>query len=288
MKLLENPRKIALFEGWLSAMVNILLFVAKIWAGTITGSIAMIADAWHTLSDTVTSAVVIAGAWISSKPADKGHPFGHGRAESIASIVISTLLALVGVKFLLDSGKNFINHKTAMFSLTGILIFAISAVIKEGMAQFAIRAGKKMNLQSVVADGWHHRSDAVASLLIVIGAIIGEKIWWIDSALGLVVSLLILKAAYEIFKSSSDLLIGRQIDSNLENEVRKIIRENLPEILDVHHFHLHEYGEHKELTFHVSVDGNANLFDAHALVDKLEKLICNNLKLEVTIHIDPQ
>ncbi|NOZ61709.1 MAG: cation transporter [Calditrichaeota bacterium] len=285
--MVQSQRKLGYFEGWLSAGVNTVLFGIKLWAGTLTGSVAMIADAWHTLSDTLTSGIVILGTWISGKPADEGHPFGHGRAESIAAIVISTLLAIVGVKFFSDSIKHFLAKDVVVFGLTSIIVFLISAIIKEALAQFAIRAGKKLQAQSVIADGWHHRSDSVASFLIVVGAFLGRWLWWIDAAMGIIVSILILKAAYDIFRSTSDLLIGRQLDHSLEGEVRQIIAQNLPGILDAHHFHLHEYGSHRELTFHVSIDGESSLQDAHRLVDELEKLVSQKLDMEVTIHIEP-
>jgi len=287
VKKIDNQKQLGYFEGWLSAGINTALFIVKLWAGMLTGSVAMIADAWHTLSDTLTSGVVILGTWISGKPADEGHPFGHGRAESIAAIVISTLLAIVGVKFFVDSIEQLIAKNIVTFGMTGVIVFLISALVKEALAQFAIRYGKKLQAQSVIADGWHHRSDAVASFLIVIGAFLGKWLWWIDSVMGIAVSILILMAAYDIFRSTSDLLIGRQLDHSLEEEVRQIIVQKLPGILNAHHFHLHEYGSHKELTFHVSIDGKSSLEDAHRLVDELEKLVNQKLGVEVTIHIDP-
>jgi cation diffusion facilitator family transporter len=124
----------------------------------------MTADAWHTLSDTLTSVVVILGFWISSRLEDEEHPFGHGRAEVIATIIIATLLAVVGINFLKDSIQQLIVQRSASFSTVGLVVFAISVVIKEGLARFSIWAGKKTDSKSLIADGWHHRSDALASL----------------------------------------------------------------------------------------------------------------------------
>ena len=104
---------------------------------------AMTANAWHTLSDTLTSVVVILGFWISSRPEDKEHPFGHGRAEIIATIIIATLLAVVGINFLKDSIRQLIAQRSTSFSTVGLVVFAISVVIKEGLARFSIWAGKK-------------------------------------------------------------------------------------------------------------------------------------------------
>lgn len=205
-----SKKKLGYTEGVLSVIINTLLFGVKIWVGTAAASVAMTADAWHTLSDTLTSLVVILGFWISGRPKDEEHPFGHGRAEVIASVVIATLLAVVGVSFFRDAVHQLIVRKNANFTVVSLVVFAVSVVIKEGLARFSLWAGKKAESQSLVADGWHHRSDALASLLIVVGAIVGKYVWWIDGVLGIGVSVLILYAAYDIAKSASNGPYGRK------------------------------------------------------------------------------
>lgn len=282
-----NKQTLGIFEGALSSIVNVVLFVLKLWIGIATGSIAMIADAWHTLSDTVTSIIVILGFWIGKKPGDAEHPFGHGRAELIGAIVISTLLAAVGVNFFKDSILRLKEGNGALFSGTAIVIFAVSAIIKESLAQFSIRAGKQIDSKALIADGWHHRSDAIASVVIVIGAYIGKYAAWIDSALGIVVSLLILYAAFEILKDAGNRIMGEAADKNMIRDIDAVVRRSAPDVVEPHHIHVHRYGDHLEATLHIFLPRPYSLEKAHSVADILEKRLRNELKIEPTIHIDP-
>ena len=148
-------------EGWLSIIGNIFLFVLKYWAGIVTGSIALIADAWHTLSDSVSSVIVLIGGKISQKPADEEHPFGHGRAEHIAAIIIGVLLAIVAFDFIVSSIEKFGTHEKTVFGTIAWIVTIVSILVKEGMAQYAFWAAKKANSSILRADGWHHRTDAL-------------------------------------------------------------------------------------------------------------------------------
>ena len=281
-----KKENLGFIEGWLSAAINIILFAAKLWVGILTGSVAIIADAWHTLSDTLTSVVVILGFWISKKPADKEHPFGHGRAELISAIVISVLLAIVGFNFIIESIKQLQTKTFVYYNLTVIIIFLISIGLKEGLAQFAFWAGRKIKAKSLIADGWHHRSDAIASGLIIVGAILGKYFWWIDGVLGLIVSVLILKAAWDIFRDSSNSFMGEAINAEFESELKELARQTLGQSSDVHHIHLHEYGKHKEVTFHLGLPTILLASKVNEEVHKLELAIKKKFKMEATIHVD--
>ena len=135
--LLSGKLNLGYIEGWASVVINTALFGFKFWAGTKIGSVSMVADAWHTLSDTLTSLVVIVGFCIAAKPSDPEHPFGHARAESIASVIIGVLLGVVGVSFAMESIRRLIDYRSATFNLSGILIFSASVIVKEGLAQFS-------------------------------------------------------------------------------------------------------------------------------------------------------
>ncbi len=176
--------RLGYLEGVLSIVLNTALFGLKYWVGLSTGSIAVIADAWHTMSDTLTSVIVILGFKISSMRPDKKHPFGHGRAEIISSVVIGVLLAVVGFNFLVESIHRLQHHTAASFNSSAITVFAISVVLKEALAWFSIWAGRKIESQSLIADGWHHRSDSVASLLILLGMLFGRYLWWVGAVMG--------------------------------------------------------------------------------------------------------
>ena len=282
-----NSRSLGYIEGWASIVLNTALFFVKYWAGIRFGSVAMVADAWHTLSDTLTSIVVVVGFYIASRPADKGHPFGHGRAEPIGAIVIAVLLAVVGVNFLQESIGRLRNYVAAEFGLSAIVIFLVSVVLKEAIAQFSYWAGRKLNSASLKADGWHHRSDAIASGLIVVGAVFGAKLWWIDGAMGIAVSLLILYAAFDILRSASTSLLGEKPSPELETGLSRLISEVTPGAANFHHLHVHSYGEHRELTFHLNLPPDMKLDDAHLQASRLEEAIRQRFGAEATIHIEP-
>ncbi|HCL90549.1 MAG TPA: cation transporter [Candidatus Atribacteria bacterium] len=291
-----NPKKqitkkyktsIGYLEGTISIILNTLLFALKYWVGIKTFSIAIIADAWHTLSDSLTSLVVIIGFKVSSKPADEKHPFGHGRAEIISSVIIGTLLAMVGVNFLIASIQRFINHQFASYGNLAVIVFIISVVVKEGLAQFSIRAGKKVNSQSLIADGWHHRSDALVSFLVLVGIFAGKYFWWVDSIMGIAVSLVIFYTTYSILKMSVSTLIGEEPSKDFETEIRKIVNNSVSRDVKLHHFHSHKYGDNKELTFHIRLPADMRLEDAHGITEEVEKKIREKMNIETTIHVEP-
>jgi cation diffusion facilitator family transporter len=283
-----QKQQLGYLEGWLSSVVNTLLFALKLWVGMAVGSVAMIADAWHTLSDTITSAVVLAGFWVSGRPRDKDHPFGHGRAELIGAVIIATLLGLVGINFLKESYIQLKEAERVHFNMLGILAFGISVVIKEALAQFSIRAGKKVKSQALIADGWHHRSDAIASLLIVLGALLGRFFWWIDGVLGFLVSALILYAAFDIMKGASNTLMGEEMEQDLVRRMTHVIQSIAPDVSEIHHCHMHRYGDHVEVTLHLRMNEEYSLRQAHDIVTQIEDRLREDLQIEPTIHAEPK
>jgi len=274
-------------EGVLSIILNTLLFGLKYWVGITTASIAIIADAWHTLSDSFTSLVVLWGAKGAARPPDKKHPFGHGRIELIASVIIGTVLATVGLNFLIESIKRLLNQEAASYSIAAIFVFAGSVLIKEAMAQFAIRSGRKTASRSLVADGWHHRSDAIASALILGAVVLGRYLWWIDGVLGIAVSLVIFWATVDILRISISSLIGEEPDPKLLERLQALVAGRVSFDVDLHHLHLHQYGHHRELTFHIALPQDLKLKEAHRIAHDLETVIGAEMQIEATIHIDP-
>jgi cation diffusion facilitator family transporter len=282
-----SKQKYGYLEGWVSIVLNTFLFAVKFWAGGRIGSVSMVADAWHTLSDTLTSAVVIVGFWIMARPPDDRHPFGHARAENIAAIIIGVLLAVVGVFFGWESVQRLLHRQAVSFSLLAILVFLASALFKEGMAQFAFWAGRKSGSQAVKADGWHHRSDAIASALIVVGALLGGRLWWMDGALGVAVSLLIVWAAVDIVRSTSSILLGEAPSEELKRAVLAVVHKEYPPVDDVHHLHLHRYGSAMEITLHLRLPPAMSVGQSHEISRRIEERLRSELKLEPTVHIEP-
>ena len=282
-----QKHQLGYLEGAISAVVNTALFGLKIWVGNESGSVSIVADAWHTLSDTFTSLIVVFGFWMARRPRDSEHPFGHGRAEVIAAIVIGTLLAVVGFTFFMDSVNQLRDRTGAVFTGATILVFAISVLVKEGVAQFSLRAGRRLDAKSLIADGWHHRSDAIASALILVGALLGKGTWWIDGVLGIGVSALIIWAAYQVIRDATQPLMGESPDRDTIGKIRELVFESAPSVSDVHHVHLHRYGDHTEVIFHVTLPGDRLLSWAHGIADVVEERVRDELGMEATVHVDP-
>ncbi|MGB5989244.1 MAG: cation diffusion facilitator family transporter [Marinifilaceae bacterium] len=283
----QDKTRLSYIEGSLSILVNTLLFALKLWAGIVSNSIAITADAWHTLSDSISSVVLILGAKIAKKPADKEHPFGHGRAELVSAFIIGFLLLFVGYEFIVKSYDSLINKTTSTFTTLSIVVTIISIIAKEALAQFSFWAARKTQSKALKADAWHHRSDASSSLVILIGIFIGRFYWWIDAALGFVVAGFIIYSAYEIIKDTVSTIMGVTPDEAFKKELKDYCNALTNRDLHIHHVHIHSYGDHIELTFHIRLPSEWNLVDAHSISDKLEKSLIEKYGYDPTIHVDP-
>ena len=274
-------------EGIISMIVNMILFVLKLWAGKVSGSIALIADAWHTLSDSASSVIVIAGTKLSSKKADRQHPFGHGRWEYIASLIIGLLLVLIAYTFIKESIIQFRERESADFGLIAIIVIIVSILVKEGLAQYAFYLSRKTDNASVKADGWHHRIDALSSVIILVGILLRNYFWWIDSVLAIIVSLMLVYAAYEIITESVNKLLGEKPSDELVSKIKTIVDSVSEANLNPHQFHIHNYVTHKELTFHLIMDGKLSINESHDIVTLIENEIKDKLDIDSTIHVEP-
>ena len=281
-----NKNKLAYSEGWLSIVANIILFGLKYWAGVVSGSVALISDAWHSLSDSISSGAVIIGTKISSKPPDKKHPFGHGRAELITSIIIGLFLAVVAYNFFVESIKSITDHKKAVFGNLSIIVLIVSILIKELSAQYAFYTARKTGFISLKADAWHHRSDAITSVLILIGIFINPYFPMIDGILGIIVSLFILHTAYSIIKDSSSAVLGEACEEDFISELKQLANKTAGFDLDLHHVHSHSYGQHKEVTFHIYLPENMTVKEAHDIAEKIETKLLSEKNIFATVHID--
>ena len=282
-----DKKKAGYREGVVSIIVNTGLFALKLWAGIVSGSIALTADAWHTLSDSISSIAVIVGVKLSSKKADKDHPFGHGRWEYIAAIFIGFLLAIIAYDFIKDSIANFQTRESANFGTLAIVVTVLSILLKEGLAQYAFYLGRISGNISVKADGWHHRTDALSSIVVLIGILFTDRFWWIDSVLGIIIALMLFYAAYEIIKDAINKILGEQPTPELIEKIKALIKENIEIDVNPHHFHIHNYVSSQELTFHIKVANDMDVLSAHQIATDIEKLIKKEFFIVATIHIEP-
>ncbi|MEM0362056.1 MAG: cation diffusion facilitator family transporter [Sulfolobales archaeon] len=283
----KNRKEAGYKEGVVSVIVNLSLFILKYVLGITYNSVAVIADAIHTLSDALTSGVVVLSFWIAYKPADKEHPFGHGRAEHVGSIIIGTLLFVAGYELLLTSFNKLMMRESLTFNLGLVAVMFLSATIKEILTRWSLRLGHQYGADILVSDAWHHRTDAVASLLVGLGVVVGEKLWWVDGVLGLGVSFLIIYIAFKLVVTTSKEFLGHSPSPTLENDVRKVISSISEKVSDVHHMHIHKYGEHVEVTLHIRLPPNTPLSEAHRIATQIEKELKDRYSWEVTVHVEP-
>lgn len=274
-------------EGIISIAVNSALFVLKIWAGIITGSIALTADAWHTLSDSISSVIVVAAVKLSSKKADKEHPFGHGRWEQIASLFIAVILGIIAYDFFKNSVVQFSNKEKAEYGALAVIVTLVSIAGKELLAQYAFYIGRKTGSASVKADGWHHRTDALSSIVVLAGIVFAKQFWWVDSVLGIIIALMLFYATFEIMKETITKLLGEEPGDDLIEKINAEVKKIYPDDLRIHHFHLHNYVLHKELTLHIRLDKNLTIENGHQIATVIENTIKDKFDMAATIHVEP-
>jgi cation diffusion facilitator family transporter len=183
--------------------------------------------------------------------------------------------------FIIDKGS-------AEFGLLAIIVTILSIIAKQALALFAFYAAKKSNSRSLKADAWHHQSDAITSVIILAGIFLGGFFWWIDSALGIIIALFILYTTFTILRDGASPLIGEKPSEELIKKVEDIARTIDSEIINIHHLHIHRYGHHTELSFHIRLRGNIHLSQAHDLATKLETAIKEKLDINATIHMEPR
>ena len=279
--------QIGIFQGWVSTAVNTLLFIFKLFVGIITGAVSLIADAVHTLSDVVTSLIVIWGFKQSKKPADIGHPYGHGRAEYIATLIISVLLCVAGIEFIETAIDRIKNPILIVSDWWMIAILGLTVVIKEITARYAKFLSSKIASGLLHADAWHHRTDAVSSILVLIALIAGNFGYSsIDGWAGLFVALILIYTGFDIARDSVDDLIGKPPDVAELDTIRDIAL-SVPGALGVHDISVHSYGLDKFVSIHAEINAKKTAAEAHDISEEIESKLGKAMGVEPTVHLDP-
>ena len=279
--------QIGIFQGWVSTAVNTLLFIFKLFVGIITGAVSLIADAVHTLSDVVTSLIVIWGFKQSKKPADIGHPYGHGRAEYIATLIISVLLCVAGIEFIETAIDRIQNPILIISDWWMIVILGLTVVIKEITARYAKFLSSKIASGLLHADAWHHRTDAVSSILVLIALIAGNFGYpSVDGWAGLFVALILVYTGFDIARDSVDDLIGKPPDVAELDTIRDIAL-SVPGALGVHDISVHSYGLDKFVSIHAEINAKKTAAEAHDISEEIESKLGKAMGVEPTVHLDP-
>ena len=281
----------------IGSSVNFLLLVFKFVAGFMGHSAAMLADAVHSLSDFVTDLVVIVFVRISNKPQDKTHDYGHGKYETLATAIIGLLLLVVGFGILWNGASSiyaFIKgqqlEKPGMVALIAALV---SIVAKEILYQYTVIEGKKLDSQAVIANAWHHRSDALSSIGTAIGIggaiLLGENWRVLDPVAAVIVSVFIIKVAIQLLIPCVDELLEKSLPDEVEKEIEQALL-SFPGVSEPHHLRTRRIGSYYAIEVHVRMDGNITLEEAHVTATAIEhrlKDIFGEGTL-INIHVEPK
>lgn len=278
------------------SVVNLLLVVFKFVAGLLGRSSAMIADAVHSLSDFVTDIVVIVFVNISGKPEDEDHRYGHGKYETLATVIIALALFAVGVGILVDGVKDVaavVNGAVLPApSMIALIAAALSIVAKELLYRYTAHVGRKLDSQAVVANGWHHRSDAFSSIGVLVGIggamLLGEKWRVLDPLAAIVVSAFIIKVAVDLIKPCLDELLERSLPAEVEQEIEQIILSE-EGVTSPHHLRTRRIGNRYAIEVHIRMDGNLTLSEAHRITTAVEQKLKSRYgsATHVGIHTEP-
>ncbi len=290
----DDRFKKAEFAAMVGVVGNILLAILKGWAGFVGNSRALIADAVHSASDVAGSLAVYIGLRAAKQPPDKDHPYGHGKAESIAAIIVAVLLFLVGIEIGKSSIESFF-HPIEAPKAIAIYVVIFSIIVKEAMFQWKYRLGKKLNSDALIVNAHEHRSDVFSSIAALIGigaSILGGRLdidWLVygDPIAGLVVALLILRTAWKLGAES----IHNTLDHVLHDEdtvkYRKIV-ESVAEVKEINELHAREHGHYVIIDLKLSVDPYMTVEEGHRVGKKVKKkLLEDSLVQDVFIHINP-
>ncbi len=283
-----NYRKgIAYKEAVVSVIGNLLLAGFKMVLGYFSASRALMADAIHSLSDMLTSVVIMAGYKISSKKADEKHPFGHGRMEHVTTLVMSALLMIAGWELLIDSYKAFLHKNELHYNVWIVIGVFLTIIVKEWMSRYSSKLGKDIDSGALEADAWHHRLDAISSGIVIIGIVMQHYTGWhVDGIAGMIVSLFVIYSGIEIAKEAVDKLLGEPPTEEEIALITQIAKED-KRIKGVHDIMVHRYGQEVTVSLHIEISADISLMEAHDISDDTEKRILSKLKARAVVHVDP-
>jgi len=287
---MENTTKIAFRVSRISIYANAALSAAKLLAGLIAHSGAMVSDAVHSISDVFSTFIVMIGVHLAGKESDKEHPYGHERMECVAAIVLAGILLATGLMIGYSGIQNILHPET--LQTPGLLALAaalLSIAVKEAMFQYTRKAAKQIDSDALMADAWHHRSDALSSIGALIG-ISGARLGFpiLDPIASLVICLFIAKAAYEIFRDAIDKMVDESMDEDTESALRACALRH-PGVQGVDRLMTRKFGSRAYVEMEIAVDGSMTLTAAHDIAEGVH----NDIEREfpkvkhIMIHVNP-
>lgn len=292
MQNLQDYEKVAMHVSKVSIAANFILTIFKLLAGVIAHSGAMVSDAIHSASDVFSTIVVIIGIRISSKASDKDHPYGHERLECVASIVLATVLAVTGLGIGYSAVSKIVGGDYSQLAVPGILALVaaiVSILVKESMFHYTRIYAKRIDSGALMADAWHHRSDALSSVGALIG-IAGARIGFpiLDPIASLVICVFIEKAAYDIFMDAVDKMVDKACDEEVELRLREcaLAQEG---VLGVDLLHTRVFANKIYVDIEIRVDGDKRLRESHGIAEQVHDAIEQTFPKvkHIMVHVNP-
>ena len=276
--------------------VNVVLLVFKFVAGFFGGSAAMIADAVHSLSDFITDVIVLLFVRLSSKPEDSDHDYGHGKYETLATSLIGLALLCVGVMIMYNGVHSIVSAvmgkplpQPGMIALAAALV---SIALKEWAYRFTAKVGRECESQAVVANAWHHRSDALSSIGTAVGIggaiLLGDKWAVLDPIAAVVVSVFIIRTAWQLTKKSAGELLEQSLPAEMEREIVDIVACE-PMTSEVHHLRTRRIGSHIAIEMHLRMPGDISLYESHQHATNIEQKLRKRFgaSTHIGLHVEP-
>ena len=289
----KNQEQIAMRVSYISILGNVLLSVFKLMAGIFAHSGAMISDAVHSASDVFSTFVVMIGIKISARASDKEHPYGHERMECVAAIVLATILCITGLGIGKNASAKLQDGNDAGMVIPGILALVaaiVSIVVKEAMFWYTRGAARKIDSGALMADAWHHRSDALSSVGALVGILFARNGYpMMDAVASLIICVFIVKASYDIFKDAVDKMVDKACDEETERELKNFV-EAQPGVLGVDLLQTRVFGNKIYVDLEIGADENSTLKESHQVAEQVhDKLEIQFAKVKhIMIHVNPK
>ena len=293
----EKDREKSIYRVTLAgSAVNVVLLVFKFVAGFLGGSAAMIADAVHSLSDFITDVIVLLFVKLSSKPEDSDHDYGHGKYETLATSLIGLALMFVGVMIIHNGvcsiASAIMGNPLPQPGMIALAAALVSIALKEWAYRFTVKVGRKCESQAVIANAWHHRSDALSSIGTAVGIggaiLLGEKWAVLDPIAAVVVSVFIIRTAWQLTKQSAGELLEQSLPADMEREIVDIVARE-PMTSEVHHLRTRRIGSHIAIEMHLRMPGDISLYESHQHATHIEQKLRKRFgaSTHIGLHVEP-
>lgn len=287
----DDPKvrtRCGLLSGITGIILNILLVAGKLTVGIAAGSVAVIADAVNNFSDAASSVITLIGFKLAGQKPDKEHPFGHGRIEYVAGLIVSVLIIFMGFELAWSSVEKIITPESAVFSYAAMGVLIAAILVKFWMFYFNRKIAKRIGSEAIAATATDSLSDVIATAVVLASLIAGRYTDLpIDGIAGVIVAAFIFKAGWSAVKATQAPLLGRPMSKELADAIDKLALEH-DNILGIHDLIYHDYGPGRALvSFHAEVPADGDLMETHELIDHLEREIGEKFGIEAVIHMDP-